>query len=207
MNEHIRAAWLNGNGVSVVENSDEDRAHAKPLMNGDLLSGEPGGTQLQFTPNGGFLMLLQLQSSITVRALFGFGTCAQLGALGLIKRALKSCAKRRVDWCVTKEKVVPLPETKWSNFRLTTRIANLAPKRKRKIERDVWTRPGSKQALVVEMLSKHQGTTLDALAKETPKSIVFKLGVVRAQSLGTCRLNGPYLNAFHKGVTDVERTS
>ena len=61
MNEHIRAAWLNGNGVSVVENSDEDRAHAKPLMNGDLLSGEPGGTQLQFTPNGGFLMLLQLQ--------------------------------------------------------------------------------------------------------------------------------------------------
>jgi hypothetical protein len=61
---------------------------------------------------------------------------------------------------------------------LTTRIANLAPKRKRKIERDVWTRPGSKQALVFEMLSKHQGTTLDALAKETPKSIVFKLGAL-----------------------------
>jgi hypothetical protein len=43
----------------VVESTDEDPGRATQFTDGKLLSGEPGGTKLQFTPNGEFLMLLQ----------------------------------------------------------------------------------------------------------------------------------------------------
>jgi hypothetical protein len=59
ISEHIRAAWLGTNGVRLVESSDNEPGRASPLMGGILLSGEPGGTQLQFTTNGQHLVLLQ----------------------------------------------------------------------------------------------------------------------------------------------------
>jgi hypothetical protein len=82
MGKHVRAAWLGSKGVSVVESSDDHPANATPLMVDrsdaepghekplEFLSGEPGGTRLQFTTSGDFLMLLQQQqynSPVSVR--------------------------------------------------------------------------------------------------------------------------------------------
>jgi len=60
LSKHVRVAWLDADGVSVVESTDEDPGHATRFMGDNkLLSSGPGGTKLQFTPNGDFLMLLQ----------------------------------------------------------------------------------------------------------------------------------------------------
>jgi hypothetical protein len=59
VSKHIRAAWLDADGVLVVESKDEDPGRATQFTDGNLLSGDPGGTKLQFTPNGDFLILLQ----------------------------------------------------------------------------------------------------------------------------------------------------
>ncbi|MBB5502187.1 hypothetical protein [Paraburkholderia sp. MM5384-R2] len=57
----LRAAWAAPRGLWVVENSHvhPDVALALPRLSGPLMSGDTGGTKLQFTRDGNLLLLLQ----------------------------------------------------------------------------------------------------------------------------------------------------
>lgn len=59
--DRLRAAWAAPRGLWVVENSQAQPAvaHALPQLRGPLMSGDTGGTKLQFSRDGNLLVLLQ----------------------------------------------------------------------------------------------------------------------------------------------------
>ncbi|MCC8402409.1 hypothetical protein LJ655_10975 [Paraburkholderia sp. MMS20-SJTN17] len=72
LDDRLRAAWSAPRGLWVVENSRArpDLANALPSMTGPLMTGDAGGTKLQFTRDGNLLLLLQqrdFRNPISVR--------------------------------------------------------------------------------------------------------------------------------------------
>lgn len=61
LDDRLRAAWAAPRGLWVVENSRArpNSANALLAMSGPLMTGDPGGTKLQFTRDGNLLLLLQ----------------------------------------------------------------------------------------------------------------------------------------------------
>ena len=56
---HWSAAWIAESGLWAAASTEPDPAHAKPVSDGTLRTGEPGGISLKYTDDGAELLLVQ----------------------------------------------------------------------------------------------------------------------------------------------------